>query len=139
MPLITIICLAVALHDVDGPIHCADGTKVRLQGIGATEMSGQCRPRQPCVLGDPFEQRRRMARAMGATITRETRGPNGGQLYFDQPIRLACTPTGKSYKRITAWCSLPSGTDLSCTAIRTGVAIRWEKFDRAGRLKGCSQ
>jgi len=30
-------CDAIALHDVDGPIHCASGEKIRLQGIGATE------------------------------------------------------------------------------------------------------
>lgn len=136
---IVLICLAIALHDVDGPLHCSDGTKVRLQGIGATEMDGSCRPNQPCVPGDPFEQRRGMARAMGATIARETRSPNGGQLFFARPVKLTCEPMGKSHKRITAWCRLPSGSDLSCVAIRAGVAVRWEKFDRGSRLKGCAR
>ena len=54
-------CEAVALHDVDGPIHCRSGEKVRLQGIGATETDGSCRPNQPCVAGDPMVQRRVMA------------------------------------------------------------------------------
>lgn len=55
--MIALICLAIALHDVDGPIHCRSGEKIRLQGIGALETDGTCRPGQPCVLGDPFAQR----------------------------------------------------------------------------------
>ncbi len=136
---IAFICLAIALHDVDGPIHCQDGTKIRLQGIGALEMDGTCRRKQPCVYGDPFEQRRRMAKAMGATIARETRTPNGGQLFFARPIALACEQTGSSHKRITAWCKLSSKMDLSCVAIRAGVAIRWDRYDRQGRLRGCAR
>jgi endonuclease YncB( thermonuclease family) len=135
MPLL--ICLAIALHDVDGPIHCADGTKLRLQGIGALEIDGTCRPNQPCAPGDPFEQRRRMAKLMGAKIARETRSPNGGQLYFAEPVRLTYEPVGKSYKRVTAWVKLPDGRDLSCLAIRAGVAARWDRYDGGGRLRGC--
>lgn len=36
--LATVTCLAIALQDVAGPLHCEGGRKVRLQGIGATEM-----------------------------------------------------------------------------------------------------
>lgn len=136
---VALICLAIALHDVDGPIHCADGTKIRVQGIGATEMDGTCRPNQPCVPGDPFEQRRRMVKVMGATISRETRSPNGGQLYFAKPIRLTIEPTGTSHKRVTAWVRLPDGRDYSCAAIRSGIAVRWDRYDRRGRLKGCKR
>ncbi len=28
-------CLAVALHDVDGPIRCQTGERIRFAGIGA--------------------------------------------------------------------------------------------------------
>ena len=132
-----LICLAIALRDVDGPIHCQDGTKIRLQGIGAMELERTCRPNQPCVPGDPFEQRRRMAKVMGAAIARETRSPNGGQLYFSKPIRLTYEPTGTSHKRVTAWVTLSDGRDLSCLAIRAGVAVRWDRYDRGGRLRGC--
>lgn len=135
MPL-PFLCFAIALHDVDGPIHCSTGEKIRLQGIGATEMSGECRRGQPCVPGDPRAQRRTMARVMGATIAREDRQDNG-QLWFTRPLRLVCTPTGKSHKRITAWCTLPTGRDLSCAAIGAGVAVRWERYDRGGRLRTC--
>ena len=60
-----------------------------------------------------------------------------GQLWFAQPIRLQCEVTGKSYKRLTAWCSLPNGRDLSCLAIKAGVAARWERYDSKGRPVGC--
>ncbi|TZG24902.1 hypothetical protein [Sphingomonas montanisoli] len=131
------ICLAIALHDVDGPIHCADGAKIRLQGIGATEMDGACRPNQPCVPGDPFAQRRAMARAIGATVARETRSPSFGRLHFARPIRLTCEATGTSHKRLTAWCATADGRDLSCTAIRARVAVRWVRYDKSGRLTRC--
>src|SRR4051812_5973438 len=101
--MIVMICPAIALHDVDGPIHCADGTKLRVQGIGALEMNGTCRPNQPCVPGNSFDQRLIMARVMGAKVARETRSPNGGQLFFARPIRLTYEPTGRSHERITAW------------------------------------
>lgn len=136
MPLL--ICLAIALHDVDGPIYCASGERVRLNGIGATEMDGTCRPNQPCVPGDPFIQRRVMARAIGAIIAREDVGAGGqptleGRLWFAQPIRLSCEGTGHSYSRLTAWCKTQAGRDVSCLAIGAGVAVRWERFDRGGR------
>lgn len=140
--MIPLICLAIALHDVDGPIHCRTGEKIRLQGIGATETNGACRPDQPCIPGDPFDQRRTMVRVMGATIDHEDAGKNGkpslyGQAWFTRPVRLECEPTGKSHKRITAWCRLPDGRDLSCAAIKAGVAVQWTRYDRAGRLSGC--
>jgi len=132
------ICLAIAIHDVDGPIHCADGTKVRLAGIGATEMDGTCRPTQPCVPGDPFEQRRVMARVMGAVIDREDPGLEGS-LWFRQPVGLACERVSVTYGRIAAWCAAPYGRDLSCEAIRAGIAARWERYDPRGWLKGCGR
>lgn len=139
---IALICLAVAIHDVDGPIHCQTGEKIRLQGIGATETNGTCNPNQPCIPGDPFDQRRKMARAMGAQVAREDRAKDGklnlyGQLWFKAPIRLQCDVTGTSHKRLTAWCRLPDGRDLSCMAITVGVAARWARYDPKGRLVRC--
>lgn len=136
MAISAFLCLAIAIHDVDGPIHCRSGEKIRLQGIGATETDGRCRPNQPCVPGDPIVQRRVMARAMGAMIAREDRSIYG-QAWFVRPVALTCTPTGRSHKRITAWCRLADGRDLSCLAIRSGVALRWDRYDRTGRLIGC--
>ena len=140
--LLLLICLAIALHDVDGPIHCKSRQKIRLQGIGATETDGTCRRGQPCIAGDPFAQRRVMARAMGAKLSREDLGRNGrpsrnGQAWFSQPVRLVCDVTGKSHERLTAWCKLPDGRDVSCAAIRAGVAVRWAKYDHGRRLESC--
>jgi endonuclease YncB( thermonuclease family) len=134
----SLVCLAIALHDVDGPIHCESGEKVRLQGIGAQETDGTCQPRQPCVAGDPWKQRMAMAKAMGAKVSREDYASNGkpspnGQLWFVRPVALQCDVTGRSYKRLTAWCKLSDGRDLSCLAIRIGVAARWEQYDKRRR------
>jgi endonuclease YncB( thermonuclease family) len=133
-----LICLAIALHDVDGPIHCVTGEKIRLAGIGATEIDGSCRPNQPCVPGNGRAQRRAMVAAIGASISHEDAEDNG-QAWFTAPVRLTCDPTGKSYQRIVAWCRLPDGRDVSCVAIRAGVAVRWAKFDEADRLEGCER
>ena len=136
-----LICLAVALHDVDGPIHCQSGEKIRLQGIGALETDGSCRPNQPCVPGDPFAQRRKMASIMGARVAKEDieqgRPALYGQLWFRHPVRLECDVTGKSHKRLTAWCRLPAGPDLSCEAIKHRIAVRWSQYDRQRKLAAC--
>ena len=130
-------CEAIALHDVDGPIHCASGQKIRLQGIGATETDGTCRPNQPCVPGDPLAQRRVMAtKVMGAVIRHEDTGLYG-QAWFARPVALNCIATGQSHARVTAWCARQDGRDLSCEAIRLGIAARWAKFDRDRRLVAC--
>lgn len=131
-----LLCLAIALHDVDGPIRCETGEKVRLAGIGATELDGSQRPGQPGVPGDGFAQRRIMARAMGAVVASDGRSLEG-YLRFAQPIALRCEVTGRSYDRDVAWCRLPDGRDVSCAAIVAGVAVRWRKFDRGGRLRRC--
>jgi len=135
MPLF-FICAALAIHDVDGPIRCHNGIEIRLAGIGATEMDGTCRPNQPCIPGDPREQRRVMAQVMGAEIEREDAEDNGS-VWFKQPVGLACEQVGKSYRRVVAYCAAPYGRDLSCEAIRAGIAARWAKFDRRGWLTRC--
>jgi len=132
-------CEAIALHDVDGPIHCESGEKVRLQGIGATETDGSCRPNQPCVPGDPIAQRRIMAtRVIGARIVREDTS-RYGQVWLAAPIRLDCVATGKSHARVTAWCRRSDGSDLSCEAVRTGIAMRWARYDQDRQLTHCQR
>lgn len=131
-----LLCLAIALHDVDGPIRCVDRTEIRLQGIGALELDGRRRPGQPGVAGDPYAQRRAMAAAIGAEIGRDEPGERG-QLWFRRPVPLTCEVTGHSYRRTTAWCRTAAGEDLSCKAIRIRVAVRWPIFDRHRRLVRC--
>lgn len=112
-----LICLAAHAIDAD-TIKCADGVRIRIQGIEANELHqpGCHLPVCPIVTGPDGK------RWMEATV--------GGK-------DLRYQPTGKSYSRITAWVTLPDGRDLSCAAIKAGVAVRWEKFDRGGRLRGC--
>lgn len=111
--------LCIAAHAIDGDtLRCADGVRIRVQGIEANELHrpGCHLPVCPIVTG--ADGRRWMEATVG-----------GKDLRYE--------PVGKSYRRITAWVTLPSGRDLSCEAIRAGVAVRWEKFDRGGRLRGC--
>ena len=131
-----LLCLAIALHDVDGPIRCQSGETIRLAGIGATELDGSTRPGQPSIAGDPFAQRREMAVAIGGGVGSDNRRLDGS-LRFARPVRLACDVTGRSYTRLVAWCSLPDGRDVSCVAIAAGVATRWVRFDPQQRLVRC--
>lgn len=131
-----LFCLAVAIHDVDGPIRCRTGERIRLEGIGATELDGTNRPGQPGVPGDGFAQRRVMAHALGGGIGHDDRRLEG-YLRFARPVRMRCDVTGRSYNRLVAWCALPDGRDASCAAIGAGVAVRWTRFDPTGRLRGC--
>jgi len=77
-------------------------------------------------------------RVIGAAIKREDPGISG-QAWFVRPVPLRCTPTGMSHSRITAWCTRSDGRDISCEAIRAGIAERWDKFDRARRLASCEK
>ncbi|SFR86896.1 hypothetical protein [Sphingomonas jatrophae] len=132
--LATLTCLAIALHDVD-TLRCASGERIRLAGIGATEMDGRPRSDQPGVAGDPYRQRRQMAEtAIGAGIGADGRGTT---LWFVAPVRLSCRPVSISYGRVVAWCARPDGRDLSCAAIAADVARRWPRYDPAGRLRAC--
>jgi endonuclease YncB( thermonuclease family) len=107
-------CAVVQVHDGD-TLRCADGTRVRLQGIDANELNGSCHV--TCAPRSAIEARDNLARlALGKTVRVE--------------------PTGKSYNRVTAWLS-SGGRDLSCAQIQGGYAVRWAKFDRGGRLLAC--
>jgi len=87
--------------------------------------------------GDPMRQRRIMAtRVIGAAIAREDVSWYG-QAWFVRPVLLQCFSTGRSHARVTAWCRRPDGADLSCEAIRAGVAARWDRYDRDRRLTRC--
>ncbi|GGE97721.1 hypothetical protein GCM10011404_33590 [Sphingomonas prati] len=133
-----LLCLAIALHDVDGPIRCQSGERIRLAGVGATELDGSRRPGQPGVPGDPFAQRRVMAAALGGGVGSDNRRPDG-YLTFVRPVRLSCEAVGNSWNRTVAWCRLADGRDASCVAIGAGVAVRWARFDPGARLARCAR
>jgi endonuclease YncB( thermonuclease family) len=111
-------CVVSKVTDGD-TIRCASGERVRLAGIEAAELRGGCHlPVCPTMPGREAKQ------AMS-------------RLVLGRPLR--CTVTGTSYSRLTAFCKLPGGADLSCEAIRRGIAVRWERYDPRGKLKGCGR
>lgn len=106
-------CSVAAVTDGDTFV-CVDGTRVRLAAVDAPEMRS-CRRGRTCAPGDPVKSRDALAKlAMGK--------------------RLSCSRTGKSWGRVTAWCRLPNGGDLSCLQYRRGFAIRLSQFDPQRRL-----
>jgi endonuclease YncB( thermonuclease family) len=109
------ICTVTKVHDGDGPIWCAEGPKVRLTAIAARELDESCSPGHPCPA------------ASGGDAQKELEG-----LALNQVLR--CEQTGTSYNRITAWCWREDGVELNCAMVRSGKALRWERYDPKGRL-----
>jgi endonuclease YncB( thermonuclease family) len=104
----------VRVHDGD-TLTLAGGTRIRLAGIDANEINGSCH--NACA---PLSAKA----AHDALAT----------LVLHQ--RIDCEPTGTSYKRIVAWCSI-GRTDLSCAQVASGAAIVWQRYDPESRLARC--
>jgi endonuclease YncB( thermonuclease family) len=116
-------CKVTGAHDADGPIYCRmdDGRriKIRVQGVGAVEANGTCRPNQPCGIRDP-----KRARALTLALVVNK--------------RLHCVSHGNALgDRTAGWCTLPSGKSLSCEIIRSGAGARWPAYDPQGLLRRC--
>ena len=110
-------CHVTSVYDGDGPIHCAEGPKVRLSAIAAREMDGSCRPGHPCPSASARDAKAALERlALGQT--------------------LRCEQSGTSYDRVTAWCWRPDGTQLNCAMVEGGYAARWARYDVGNRLCG---
>ena len=110
-------CQVTRVHDGD-TLTCSSGVRVRLNAINARELDGSCGTGHPCPTASGTAARDYLRRlALGQT--------------------LACRQTGTSYNRVTAWCAAENGADLSCAMVTAGMAARWERFDREGRLRGC--
>ena len=62
------ICTPVKLWEGDGPIHCAEGPKVRLAGIAAREIDGTCREGHPCPAADGVAARNYLAGLLSPDI-----------------------------------------------------------------------
>lgn len=114
-------CNVIKVHDGDGPIWCSergsDGKpiKIRLHAIAARELDETCSPGHPCP------------EATGAQAQRALEKLALGK-------KLRCQATGTSYNRITAWCWTNTGLELNCAMVRSGTALRWDKFDRERRM-----
>ena len=114
------LCSVVSVHDGDGPIHCEQGQRIRLAGIAAREMDGTCNANQPCPAASAIDARDTLRRL----VTGRT---------------LRCRQVGMSYRRVVAWCALPSGADVSCQMVRSGTVLLWASYDRGNRLGGCER
>lgn len=119
-------CDVIRVHDGDGPLWCRSGEKVRVAGIQAPDFESA----EPC--------RRPYARR--GNYTCDDRAAARSQRIVSGLVmgkRLTCQPTGKSYSRIVARCTLPDGRSLSCAAIAAGAAVRWDRYWRQYRMGDC--
>lgn len=122
-------CTPVAVYDGDGPIWCREGPRVRLAGIATREMDGRCRPGQPCPKAGAVAARDALVRLVGvATGQRDT----GHVLVRAKPLNCVSAGDGKG-SRTAAWCRTREGIDLSCAMVRSGMALRWRRYD-GGRV-----
>ena len=113
-------CSVIKVHDGDGPVWCSEGERVRLAGIAARELDESCRANQPCPLASGASAQLALERMVVGKV-------------------LSCQQVGTSYNRTVAWCRLPGRGDVSCEMIKTGTALRWERYDPDRRLIGCSR
>jgi endonuclease YncB( thermonuclease family) len=116
-------CIAVAVWDGDGPIRCRDGGKVRLSGINAREIDGTCRAGHPCPSAGAIRARDILVKLLGGA----TGTLRDGHVTI-RPVALRCEITGGSYDRITAFCRLQDGRDLSCAMLASGTVAKWPRY-----------
>lgn len=106
----TLSCTVAYINDGD-TLRCQDGTRIRLHAVAARESDGSCSTGHPCPA------------ASAEAATSELRRLAGGKT-------ITCKPTGTSYDRVTAICWTPSGEEINCALIQSGVALIWERFHR---------
>jgi hypothetical protein len=119
-------CTPEKLWDGDGPIHCAEGPKLRLAGIAAREMDGSCSPGHPC----PDSSAEAARDALAALLGRTTGNAPAGHLLVQGPA-LQCVSEGSANgNRTAAWCRSPTAGDLSCAMVASGTAAKWPRYWR---------
>lgn len=110
------LCLVAGVTDAD-TLRCADGTRIRIAAIDARERNGTCN-QQPCA---------EMPHAQAQPIVaRMTMGK-----------RLQCFEVGRSYNRVVAHCYLPDQRGLSCAIVKSGAAVRLDRYWRQYKMPGC--
>jgi endonuclease YncB( thermonuclease family) len=118
------VCEVRHVHDGDGPLHCANGVKVRIAGVQSPDFENS----EPCQTGRPGyvcdDRLAAQARAITARLTLHK--------------RLACDQRGRSWARTVMSCLLPDGQRLECAVIAAGAGVRWERYWRAYRLRPCN-
>ena len=118
------ICTPTHVWDGDGPIWCAEGPKIRLSGIAAREIDGQCKPEHPCPKASGPDARDHLVGLLGgARGTART----GHILVRASPMRCVSHGSGKG-SRTAARCRTSEGIDLSCAMVRSGHALPWRRY-----------
>ena len=109
----TFSCTVTRVHDGDGPLWCSNGVKVRIVGVQAPdfESASPCRATNPRRVNYCCDNAaaKRSQQIVKRLVLRKT---------------LRCEPTGKSYSRVVARCTLPDGRSLSCAVVAAGAAVR---------------
>ena len=119
----TFVCQVVRVYDGDGPLWCRSGQRIRIAGIQAPDFASAepCRQHRPDYICDDRAAER--SRRIMARLTLRR--------------RLVCQPVDRSYSRVVARCTLPDGRSLSCAAIASGAAVKWERYWRRYRMGAC--
>lgn len=122
----TFICTPVAVWDGDGPIWCAEGPKIRLAGIATREIDETCRDGHPCPRASGVAARDHLVRLIG----RQRGLAKTGHIQVRGPA-LTCRSDGSAGgSRTAAWCTHPRTGDLSSAMVRSGFALRWDRYWR---------
>lgn len=125
----TFTCTPTAIWDGDGPIWCAEGPRIRLSGIAAREIDGQCKPNHPCPSMTGVAARDELVGLLGGK-----RGtlPTGHVVVSAAPMRCR-SDGGAKGSRTAAWCKTKEGVDLNCAMVQSGHAKRWSRYWRNHR------
>lgn len=119
----TFACTPTRVWDGDGPIWCAEGPKIRLAGIAAREINGECKTGHPCPAASGEAARDHLVKILGGARGRAREG----HIFVNGP-RLTCQSVGSGKgDRTAAWCST-GRVDLSCAMVRDGYAARWDRY-----------
>lgn len=122
----TFTCTPTRVWDGDGPVWCAEGPRIRLAGIAARESDGTCRANQPCPDASAEASRDALVRLVGERTGRSRQG----HVLLRGPAMRCVSTGGAGGDRTGAWCVSPRGGDLSCAMVRSGMALRWDRYWR---------
>lgn len=127
----TFACTPTHVYDGDGPVWCAEGPHLRIAGIAAREMDETCRAGQPCPAASAVQARDALVSLFG--------GPHGaigtGHIVVRGPTMTCRSEGSAGGSRTAAWCTLPTGEDLSCAMVGTGTVLRWDRYWRGHRCR----
>jgi endonuclease YncB( thermonuclease family) len=122
-------CTPTRVWDGDGPIWCAEGPRLRLAGVAAREMDGTCRSNQPCPGATAAQARDRLVSLVGS----RTGWSSEGHALVRGPTMRCRSDGGAGGNRTAAWCTSPISGDVNCALVRSGVALKWQRYWGAHR------